>query len=35
MERESALLSLVVQMDGIHWHLEQVGMDTFLSTILY
>jgi AAA+ superfamily predicted ATPase len=26
MERESALLSLLVQMDGIHGHLEQVGI---------
>jgi hypothetical protein len=26
MERESALLSLLVQMDGIHGHLEQVGL---------
>jgi hypothetical protein len=25
MERESALLSLLVQMDGIHGHLEQVS----------
>jgi hypothetical protein len=26
VERESALLSLLVQMDGIHGHLEQVGV---------
>ncbi len=33
MERESALLSLLVQMDGIHGHLEQVCSSSSSSSI--
>jgi hypothetical protein len=33
-ERESALLNLLVQMDSIHGHLEQVGFRTLILGIL-